>query len=134
MKRILAILALAAAASLAAACAQGSSEQKAADGPSEEKELICGGYTDWRDVNEEDMTLYRQALDVYLADKEVCTEEGCSLPAEYEALDLAVPTAVATQVVAGMNYKFKSDVAIVTVFCPLPGQGDPEVSKVEKLK
>jgi len=125
MKRILAILALAAAALMAAACGQGRSD---------EKKMLCGGYSDWREVSEDDMTIYRQALDAYLADKEVCTEEGCGLPDEYAALDQAVPTAVSTQVVAGTNYKFKSDIAIVTVFCPLPGQGDPEVSEVEKIR
>jgi len=134
MNRILAILALAAATFMVAACVQGSDKHSSADQNAEQKEIKCGGYTDWREVSEEEMAIYRTALDAYLADKEVCTEEGCSLPEEYKALDDAEPTAVSTQVVAGMNYKFRSDVAIVTVFCPLPGQGDPEVSEVEKFK
>lgn len=136
MNKITAIFALAAATFTVAACVQ-STDKKAARSNKDaapEKEMECGAYSQWREVSAEEMKIYRNALDIFLADKEVCDENGCSLPEEYIALDEAVPTAVSSQVVAGTNYKFRSDVALVTVFLPLPGRGDPQVSSVEMTK
>lgn len=55
-----------------------------------------------------------------------------------------VPFAFATQVVAGTNYSFlctsqvvaphgKQGAAKVYIFAPLPGQGEPHVTKIEPI-
>lgn len=94
---------------------------------------ICGGYTKQRDITEDELAMFRTA-----------TEEMTD--AVYTALS------VATQVVAGTNYKFrckyeptggvkageikegemnpKGGNCWVIIFKPLPGQGDPTVSSV----
>ena len=81
---------------------------------------LCGGFTDQREPSEEEVELF----------KSVTGESGMTFTV----------LSVSTQVVAGINYKFwcryqdkdDSGHCWVTVFKPLPGQGDPKVLSIEK--
>jgi len=77
---------------------------------------LCGGYTAYRTLDEQEVKLF---CETYKGDIEL------------------EPYKVATQVVAGTNYRFKckdpqKKIYIVTIYQPLPGQGDAEVTSVEK--
>ena len=84
-----------------------------------ESEIICGGYTDYRELTEDEFTMFN----------EVCGEGEMVL----------TPLSVATQVVAGTNYRFwcryeakgSSGHCTVTIFKPLPGRGVPVLSGME---
>lgn len=83
----------------------------------EEEPPVCGGYSNERDVNEDDIKLFNN---VYKGDVKL------------------KPTKVSSQVVAGMNYKFtcvndSGDLYLVSIFKPLPGNGEPEVTSVYKF-
>lgn len=79
---------------------------------------LCGGYTEQREPTEEEMAMFAEATD--------------------NNPDLT-PLSVSTQVVAGTNYKFwcrcktEDDCGHcwVTIFKPLPGQGNPKVTSTE---
>lgn len=83
-------------------------------------ERKCGGYTRQRELSEEEMAMF----------KAVTASCGMTL----------TPLSVSTQVVAGTNYRFwcryqdseGSGHCWVTVFKPLPGRGEPEVSAIDK--
>jgi len=90
---------------------------------SEEKEHLVGAYTDFRPVEEEDVLVFNEARDNYIAGGQGSEE----LIARLKAF---VPTEVSTQVVAGLNYIFRNDVnpdMVIKVFRPLPGQGEPQI-------
>lgn len=77
--------------------------------------FMTGAYTGYRELTEEEKDLFR---DTYKGD---------------EKLD---PMSVATQVVAGINYRFactdqNDGEYVVTIYKPLPGHGDPSVTSVE---
>ena len=81
-----------------------------------------GGFTDFRPLFADDSLLFNQVM------------------ADYSYLKM-VPKSVATQVVAGTNYKFIVEMtepsgnvvdAEVNVFKPLPGRGEPQMMSVEK--
>jgi len=81
-----------------------------------EREVLCGGYTKFRKMTAEERTLF---ADTYKSETQL------------------TPSAVATQVVAGMNYKFrckdsKKNTYEVVIYKPLPNQGEPVVSRVTK--
>lgn len=75
---------------------------------------LCGGYTQYRTLDEEDMKLFE---------------------ATYKGEITLEPFEVATQVVAGTNYRFrcrdsKRKVYVVVIFQPLPGHGEAEMVSV----
>ena len=74
---------------------------------------LAGGFSDPRLLETNDLEVFRTAAKAY----------GRPLPE---------PAHVSTQVVAGLNYRFvcRHD-TVVTVFRPLPGQGDPQVTDVK---
>lgn len=98
------------------------------------KQLV-GAFGNQREIEDGEMDLFRKTL----------AEAGGEI--------VYTPLSVSTQVVAGINYKFycrfedKSDgiqrksaddsdkygYCWVTIYKPLPGQGDPKVTKVEKV-
>lgn len=102
-----------------ASCANGNKQNET---PAEEEQAktLCGGYTDQRDLSEEDIAFF----------KEVTAGEELVL----------TPVSVATQVVAGVNYKFlcryedkaagESGNCTVTIFRDL--KGNAKVTKIEK--
>lgn len=74
----------------------------------------CGGYTDYRALSDEDVTLFTDV---------------------YDAEPTLTPYAVATQVVAGTNFRFLCrDAAlqeyVVTIFVPLPCYADTQQPRV----
>lgn len=88
--------------------------------------IQCGGYTYARDVTEEEVEMFSKAAEEY-------------------GLVGYTPLAVATQVVAGTNYMFtcKCDdessenngvLFEITVFKPLPSQGDPTITSITEAK
>lgn len=90
-----------------------------------ESGMIVGGYSEDRDVTPEDLALFNEVM------------AGAGAGVSYE------PTKVATQVVAGMNYRFtvtatllveppETYTAQITIFKPL--QGEPELVGIEKMQ
>lgn len=109
------------AATLLAAC--GGPGRRAEKQP--EKTVLCGGYTQQRPLDDAERTLFRQVTD---------NMTGVSYS----------PESVATQVVAGTNYRFVCTAKTVTlhpetyqaeviVYQPLPGQGEAKVTKITRL-
>jgi len=91
-------------------------------GDTREKKPVVGGFTEFRPLYADDSLLFAQVM------------------ADYSYLKIS-PKSVATQVVAGTNYKFAVEMtepdnnvveAIVNVFKPLPGRGDPQMISVDK--
>ncbi len=89
-----------------------------------DKQLV-GGYTQQRELTEEDMAVFNAATHGMVGVR-------------------YTPESVATQVVAGTNYRFVCSATTVTrepetykaevvVFKPLPGKGDPKVTAINKL-
>ncbi|MCQ2183355.1 MAG: hypothetical protein MJY89_08155 [Bacteroidales bacterium] len=87
------------------------------------QQQLCGGYTGQRELTEEEMEMFRQV-----------TETGGVV---------FTPLSVSTQVVAGTNYRFycrfedkdgsdKYGYCWVTIFKPLPGQGEARLSSIDK--
>ena len=87
---------------------------------------LCGGYTEEREPSDDEYQLFRSVTD---------SMEGMSF----------TPLTVQTQVVAGINYRFYcrfSDGSEeyspghcwLTIYKPLPGQGEPKVTSLEKMK
>lgn len=87
---------------------------------------LAGGYSEEREPSDEEYQLFRKVTD---------SMEGMSF----------TPLSVQTQVVAGINYRFYcrfSDGSEeyspghcwLTIYKPLPGQGEPKVTSIEKLK
>lgn len=90
-----------------------------------EKEMVAGGYTQQRALKEDETALFEAATRGLT---------GVSY----------TPESVATQIVAGTNYRFictavtatadpKTYKAMVTIFRPLPGRGDPKITSIERL-
>ena len=90
------------------------------------EEKLCGGYSETREPDVEEYDLFRELTDKM---------DGMSF----------TPLTVQTQVVAGVNYKFYcrfSDGSeeyspghcYLTIYKPLPGQGEPSITSIEKLK
>lgn len=87
---------------------------------------IVGGYTDSRSLTDEEKALFE------------------SLASEVAGVKYK-PVNVATQVVAGTNYRFlctgrekgrkgKRFDAVIVIYKPLPGQGDARVTSIERQK
>lgn len=129
MKKIV-IIAFAAAAF--AACgvhgsktAAGAGETGTAQTKNEETTMMYGGYTAQRPLGDRDKELFRNVTEKL---------EGVKY----------TPESVATQVVAGMNYRFVCTAetvarnpetfrAEVTVYQPLPGQGEARITGIRRL-
>lgn len=88
-------------------------------------QMLAGGYGDQRPVTKEDMAVFRKAM------------------AQLSGVGYK-PESVSTQVVAGRNYRFvctatpvvrnpKPYKALVTIFQPLPGRGEPKITSIERL-
>ncbi len=124
MKRIL-ILTLAAAA-LAACGGPGRKAAKTEESKeSKERVVMTGGYTEQRPLSEQERALFHQLT------------QGLTGVAY-------TPESVATQVVAGINYRFvckartvtldpETYQAEVTVYQPLPGQGEARITSIKRL-
>lgn len=93
---------------------------------SEDKELLCGGYTNQRPLGPEEKVLFE------------------TLTAGLSGVAYT-PESVATQVVAGTNYRFicSAKTAIpepqtyraeITVFKPLPNRGEPCVTGIKRIE
>ena len=91
----------------------------------QEKTILCGGYTGQRPLEASDRELFRRAT---------AGMTGVSY----------TPESVATQVVAGTNYRFictaktttpglETYEAEIIVFQPLPGQGEAKIAKITRL-
>ena len=89
-------------------------------------ENVCGGYSEVRGPEMDEYQFFREVTD---------TVEGMTF----------TPLSVQTQVVAGINYKFYcrfSDGSeeyspghcYLTIYKPLPGQGEPTITSIEKFK
>lgn len=92
---------------------------------SEESNMITGGYTKFRPLNEEEQAIFDEATKGIVG-------------VDYE------PLLVATQVVAGTNYKYICNACLVSpepicygaeviIFKPLPGQGDPVITSIREI-
>ena len=75
---------------------------------------MCGGYTRQRPLEASDRELFRRAT---------AGMTGVSY----------TPESVATQVVAGTNYRFICTAKTAIVFQPLPGQGEAKIAKITRL-
>ena len=86
---------------------------------------MCGGYTGQRPLQEQEQQLFRRVTDKLVGVR-------------------YTPESVATQVVAGTNYRFVCTAetiapepetfrAEVTVFQPLPGQGEARITEIRRL-
>lgn len=94
-------------------------------GLTHENEILCGGYSEVREPDMDEYQLFREVTD---------TVKGMTF----------TPLSVQTQVVAGTNYKFYcrfSDVTdefnpghcYLTIYKPLPGQGEPTITSIDKV-
>ncbi len=109
-------LTLGLAACGAASSTPASSAAPAASGAGSSSVRLAGGYTEQRPLTEEDTALFESVM------------AGASADRSYE------PVSVATQVVAGKNYRFAVKVTengetkevFITIFQPLPGKGEAE--------
>lgn len=88
-----------------------------------ENQILCGGWSQYRELTDEDKAVFNEALEGFVG-------------VDYQ------PKAVSTQVVAGMNYRFKCDAtlpgpipmqweAIVEIFSPL--EGKPHITGIQKI-
>ena len=105
---------MALAAVMLAGCASCRQADKEESATPEETRPLAGGYTAPREATQEEIELF----------KSVCHEE------------LTVVN-VATQVVAGINYRFccldaENSQWVVVIYKPLPNQGEPRVTLIEK--
>ena len=78
----------------------------------------CGGYTDYRTITDEDAALFSSV---------------------YTTEPVLTPYAVATQVVAGTNYRFlcrdnAKQEYVVTIFVPLPCYADTQQAHVTNIQ
>lgn len=86
--------------------------------PSSEKPPVCGGFSDRRNVSAEDIAFFNEI---------------------YTRSEKLVPVQVATQVVAGLNYRFyckdsDNHNVLVQIFKPLPCTGNKaQVTSVTRL-
>ena len=117
------ILILASAALAMTACG-GPGNKKATQPEKEEKRMLSGGYSEPRPLTDEEAVLFKKVT------------EGLD-GVEY------TPQSVAKQIVAGTNYRFickavpvtrnpRPYEAIVVVYQPLPGQGEPRITEITR--
>lgn len=75
-------------------------------------ETLCGGYTAQREISAEELEMFKKATT--------------------EMEEELTPLSVATQVVAGINYRFVCTDCTITIFKPL--KGEPVVSGIDRKK
>lgn len=83
-------------------------------------QMFAGGYTEQREPTEEEVEMFKAVT------------SDCDI--------VLSPLSVSTQVVAGLNYRFwcryqqgdESGHCWVTIYKPLPGQGDPRLTSIDK--
>lgn len=91
----------------------------------QEKQSLSGGFTEQRDLTEDETLLFDKVTEKLVGVK-------------------YTPESVATQVVAGINYRFictaktltpkpETYQTEITVYKPLPGQGDPKITEIRRL-
>lgn len=113
------------AAGLLAACGGPGRQARKQTEKRAEKTVLYGGYTQQRPLDDAERALFRSVT---------AGMTGVSY----------TPESVATQVVAGMNYRFVCTATSTTlqpetyraeiiVYRPLPGQGDPKITKITRL-
>lgn len=133
MKKLKAIVSFALfSALMLTACGGGASSSAPSSAPAPESEaadssqMMVGAYTEDRDVTDEDLAIFDAAM------------EGLT-GVEY------VPEKVATQVVAGTNYRFYAKATTVTqtpeeyyayvyIFMPLGEDAVPELTEIEPIE
>lgn len=81
----------------------------------QQRQTIVGGYTEFRELTDEDIRLFEST---------------------YDSNRKLTPQYVATSIVAGINYRFlcldeNGHEVIVVIFQPLPGKGEPYIKKIE---
>lgn len=87
---------------------------------------VVGGYTSQRSITDDEREMFDRAV------------------AEIEDIEYT-PRSVATQVVAGTNYRFvckaretvkggKRFDAVIVIYKPLPGQGEPRITSIERSR
>ena len=104
-------------ASIACLCITSCANKNVETNNESENQYMVGAYADYRSLNNEDRQLFEST---------------------YSHKAKLTPQSVATQVVAGTNYKYictnDSDKVIkVVIFKPLPNQGEPKVSSIEPV-
>lgn len=98
----------------------------AACGTQPKQEQLCGGWSVPQPLDSTAMTVFQ------------------AVPLNNDSVGY-VPKSVTTQVVAGTNYCFRCDKVTfgkkgktqqvdVTIFVPLPGQGEPTLTSIENVK
>lgn len=101
------------------------SNENGAENVETNKENLVGAFGEQRDITEEEMEMFRSVT-------------------EGDGINVYTPLSVSTQVVAGTNYKFYCRLSDenaennpshcwLTIYKPLPGQGEPKVTSVEKV-
>lgn len=125
MKKHLILCVVACAAAACTHTPKAGQQQPAAAEVAEKTQTLCGGYTAQRPLTEDEHLLFDRV-----------TRELTGV--KY------TPQSVATQVVAGTNYRFVCTAetatdkpavhkAEITVYQPLPGQGGPKITEIRKL-
>ncbi|MEG0807831.1 MAG: hypothetical protein RR410_05695 [Alistipes sp.] len=110
---------------LCGACAQQRTQSGGKSSKMSEKTMLCGAYTAQREPTTEEIQLFA-AVTASLSDVNY------------------TPTSVATQVVAGTNYRFicKAEAVAsqapthsveIIVYRPLPQQGEPRITQITRL-
>lgn len=127
MKKYLILMILACTAAACGHTLQSSrQQQQTAQGEAPKPEQsLCGGYTEQRALTDDERQLFEEVT------------RGL------DGIDYT-PESVATQVVAGINYRFictaktltpkpETYQTEITVYKPLPGQGDPKITQIRRL-
>ncbi len=126
LKKLLVMMAALVCVAAMAACSSAGASSSAAPASSDASAQIVGGYSEDRDVTDDDMAIFDQAM---------AGEVGVT----YE------PEKVATQVVAGTNYRFycksttvtsapEEGYAYVYIFVPLESDEVPSVTSIEPVE
>ena len=100
-----------------AVCLTSCATDKKSESESSVSAELVGAYTEHRELKKEEFELFKQT---------------------YKLMPELTPTQVATQVVAGMNYAYTctdnvGNLFKVTIYKPLPGQGEPRITVVEPV-
>lgn len=122
MKKLL--IAACAALALTSCGIMNGKAQKSSEMKHEIEKPMAGAYTAQRPLSKEDLALFR------------------SVTADLDGVRY-VPESVATQIVAGTNYRFVCEAVVpgkaeiyraeITVFQPLPGRGAPRITAIRRL-
>jgi len=89
------------------------------------------------DTTSQEVDVEEVMTGAYSEERELSSEEQALFKSTYKGEVELTPCSVSAQVVAGMNYAFTckdkdGNRYKVVIYKPLPGQGEPEVTSVEK--